>query len=239
MLIWPISYVIGLENRMEKLEALLERVNMIDISCISALTHGRQLYPGTDFSDELGPPVARDSWKTELAKQQRPVSDAVMTNQPMRPSPDRRLDELKTLLPELRLSPSAQIEHEQYRHRGRDARDEFGDSDSPGSFGENSNALDFDAMVQPSATALTLRGAAERVDFAEDPQTVRFHGKTSVLGLVDATRKYRQMLLNQPGSPGVQAPIGQIPDNSSLCCRRRRHYWRSPRVSFLLLRNIE
>jgi hypothetical protein len=28
VLIWPISYVIGLENRMEKLEALLERVNI-------------------------------------------------------------------------------------------------------------------------------------------------------------------------------------------------------------------
>lgn len=154
----------------------------------------------------------------------------------MRPSPDRHLDELKTplhLLPELRLSSSAQIEHERYRHHSRDVMDEFGDSDTPCSPGENSNASDSDAMVQPSATALTLRGAAERVDFAEDPQTVRFHGKTSVLGLVDATRKYRQMLLNQSGPPGVQAPIGQIPDNSSLCCHRRLHFWRSPKVSFL------
>ena len=162
-----------------------------------------------------------------------PVSDPIKTKQPLRPSLDRHLDELKTplhLLPELRLSSSAQIEHERYRHHGRDVKDEFGDSDSPCSFGGSSNASDSGAMAQPSASALTLRGGAERVDFAEDPQTVRFHGKTSVRDLVDATRKYRQMLLNQSGSPGVQAPIS---DNSSLYRYRRQHFWRSPEVSFL------
>jgi hypothetical protein len=162
-----------------------------------------------------------------------PSSDVIKTSQSLRPSPDRHLDEVKTplhLLPELRLSSSARIEHERYRYRCRDAENEVADSDSPCSSDENLSS-DSGDMARSPATALTIRGAIERVDFAEDPETVRFHGRTSVHSLVDATRKYRQMLLNQSGRRGVQDPIGEIPEDSSLCRHRRLYYWRSPKVS--------
>lgn len=42
----PKAYVVGLEDRVEELETLLA-----------------QIKPGVDFSDELGPPVVRGSWK--------------------------------------------------------------------------------------------------------------------------------------------------------------------------------
>ncbi|KAF8345885.1 fungal-specific transcription factor domain-containing protein [Amanita rubescens] len=208
----PKAYVIGLENKMEKLEALLKR-----------------LYPDVDFSHELGPPVVRDSWKTECRISQMPSSDAKKTNESLRPSPERQPDDLKTplhLLPELRLSSSARIEHEHYHHRGHDG---FEDSDNTASSGENYNTSDSEAMAKSFATALTIRGALERVDFAEDPQSVRFHGRTSVQGLVDATRKYRRMLFDQSGSPGVLMPQGQITDDSLLCRDRRPEYWRTPK----------
>ncbi|KAF8482796.1 fungal-specific transcription factor domain-containing protein [Russula ochroleuca] len=44
----PKAYITSLENRMEKMEALLKR-----------------LRPETDFSTELGPPILRGSWKNE------------------------------------------------------------------------------------------------------------------------------------------------------------------------------
>lgn len=199
-----------------------------------ALTHGRhQLYPDVDFSRELGSPVVRDSWKTE--SQQMPSSDAKKTNEPPRPSPEHHSDDLKTplhLLPELRLSSSARTEHERYRRRGHDAEDGFENSDDLA--GENYNTSGSEAMTKSFNTALNIRGALERVDFAEDPMSVRFHGRTSVQGLVDATRKYRQMIFDQSGSPDVLMPKDKMTDESFLCRDRRPEYWQTPKVSFWL-----
>ncbi|KAL7281745.1 hypothetical protein ACG7TL_005063 [Trametes sanguinea] len=46
----PKAYVVGLEDRVEKMEALLKR-----------------LRPELDLTSELGPPIVRDSWKTDAA----------------------------------------------------------------------------------------------------------------------------------------------------------------------------
>ncbi|CDO74459.1 hypothetical protein BN946_scf184979.g14 [Trametes cinnabarina] len=46
----PKAYVVGLEDRVEKMEALLKR-----------------LRPELDLTSELGPPIVRDSWKTDPA----------------------------------------------------------------------------------------------------------------------------------------------------------------------------
>jgi hypothetical protein len=164
-----------------------------------------------------------------------PYSDAKKTNEPLRPSPERHLDDLKTplhLLPELRLSSSARIEHERYRRREHDVEDGFEDSDDLASCGENYNTSDSEAMTNSFATALNIRGALERVDFAEHPQSVRFHGRTSVPGLVDATRKYRQMIFDQSGSPDVLMPKDQMTDEPFFCRNRRPEYWQTPKVSF-------
>ncbi|KAI0316023.1 fungal-specific transcription factor domain-containing protein [Amylostereum chailletii] len=76
----PKAYINGLEDRMEKMEALLKR-----------------LRPEIDFSKELGPPVVRDSWKkdsfhpessSDLNKQERsPSSSSSPASHPHRNVP--------------------------------------------------------------------------------------------------------------------------------------------------------
>lgn len=143
-----------------------------------------------------------------------------------RPSTSRHLDDLKTPLyplPELR-SSSAWTE----RHR---RRNDYEVANSDNSSDENYNtSSDSEVVARSSLTA--LEGATKPVDIVEDPQTVRFHGKTSVHVLLDAARKYRQMLLKQSGDPSVHIPMDmdQAPSRE-LLSRRRRQYWQSPKVS--------
>ncbi|KAI0329728.1 hypothetical protein GY45DRAFT_1324710 [Cubamyces sp. BRFM 1775] len=59
----PKAYVVGLEDRVERMEALLKR-----------------LRPELDFSSELGPPIIRDSWKNDPAP--APCSDKARSNSP-------------------------------------------------------------------------------------------------------------------------------------------------------------
>ncbi|KAK2463231.1 hypothetical protein APHAL10511_004886 [Amanita phalloides] len=200
----PKAYVIGLENRMEKLEALLQ-----------------QLYPDVDFSHELGPPVIRDSWRNKgEAQQQVSRSDIPDTTQPLRSAPEYHPDDMKTplhLLPGPSLSCKRRI------------LDEL-DSDSPASGENHTTSSDSEPLPRPVATALTLRGTGEHCDIAEDPRSVRFHGRTSVQGIVDATRKYRQMLLKQSGNSNVHTLRGHLPDNNLMLYRDRRpEFWQTPK----------
>ncbi|KAI0058085.1 hypothetical protein BV25DRAFT_1811483 [Artomyces pyxidatus] len=55
----PKAYVVGLEDRLEKMEALL-----------------RRLRPEADFSAELGPPVVRGSWRTDAPYDSQPPTNA-------------------------------------------------------------------------------------------------------------------------------------------------------------------
>lgn len=141
------------------------------------------------------------------------------------PSTNRHLDDLKTplhLLPKLRLPSAAQMEPESYHHPD--------DYEVPGDSSDEDNyASDSEAVVRSSAIALVPGGATEGVDIVEDP--VHFHGKTSIQGLVDATRKYRHMLLKQSGGPSVHAPMNQTPGGELLSHHRRLKYWQSPIVS--------
>lgn len=138
------------------------------------------------------------------------------------PSTNRHLDDLKTplhLLPELRLPSAAQMEPECYRD---DKVPEGDNSDDE----NNSTSSDSEAMARLSAAASAPGGATGGADIVEDP--VHFHGKTSIQGLVDATRKYRHMLLQQSWGPSVHAPMDQ---SELLSHHRRLKYWRSPIVS--------
>lgn len=119
------------------------------------------------------------------------------------------------------------MKHGRYRYRGLDV-DECVDNDNSSSSDEDDDSSSDSGAMARSAT---LQRSTEPADFVEDPQTVRFHGKTSVQGLVvDATRKYR-MLLNQSRGLGARGTMEQTPSNLPLCSHRRPEYWQTPKVS--------
>ncbi len=121
------------------------------------------------------------------------------------------------------------MKHGRYRYRGLDV-DECVDNDNSSSSGEDDDSSSDSEAMGRSAT---LQRSTEPADFAEDPQIARFHGKTSVQGLVvDATRKYRQMLLNQSRGLGPHGFMEQTPSNLPLqCSHQRPEYWQTPKVS--------
>ncbi|KAI0288527.1 fungal-specific transcription factor domain-containing protein [Russula brevipes] len=74
----PKAYVTSLEDRVEKMEALLKR-----------------LRPETDFDAELGPPIPRGSWKNELAHSGSTFTSGKKTA----PRPLHQFHSLSTLAP--------------------------------------------------------------------------------------------------------------------------------------------
>ncbi|KAI0250357.1 fungal-specific transcription factor domain-containing protein [Lactifluus subvellereus] len=77
----PKAYVTNLEDRMEKMEALLKR-----------------LRPETDFSAELGPPIVRGSWKDEPV----PSTSSSASGKNTATRPLHQLPPLSTLAPQAR-----------------------------------------------------------------------------------------------------------------------------------------
>jgi hypothetical protein len=151
--------------------------------------------------------------------------DATMRAESGPASANRHLDDLKTplhLLPKLRLPSAAQMDPECHL-------DDYEVPDSDNSSDEDNYASSDSEMPRSSATALAPGRATEGVGIVEDP--VHFHGKTSIQGLVDATRKYRHMLLKQLGGPSVHVSMDQTPGGELLSHHRRSKYWRSPIVS--------
>ncbi|PIL36105.1 transcription factor [Ganoderma sinense ZZ0214-1] len=94
----PKAYIVGLEDRVEKMEAILKRV-----SSFSAMSSGSpflslpkvpvildaqanssflQLRPECDFSAELGPPIIRDSWKNADPAPPASSSDKALSDSP-------------------------------------------------------------------------------------------------------------------------------------------------------------
>lgn len=154
--------------------------------------------------------------------------DATMRAESGPASANRHLDDLKTplhLVPKIRLPSPAPMDPEYCRQL-----DDYEVPDSDNSSDEDNYASpDSEAMPRSSATTLSSGRVTEGVGIVEDP--VHFHGKTSIQGLVDATRKYRHMLLKQSGSASVNMLMDQTPGSELLSHHRRPKYWRSPMVS--------
>ena len=194
-----------------------------------------KLCPDTDFSDELGPPVIRDSWKNnDRVKSEAPSSDITMMIRPTSSYHDLRssptTDDYKIplhLLPEPRLSSEPRVDQKRHRHRS----DAMPESDSSATTDESLlSSSGSELKAQASTAALTLRSTDECIRFADDPQSVRFHGRSSVLGLVDATVKYRQNLLKESANLNVNTQSRYPSDDSTIRHTRRAEFWRMSKV---------
>ncbi|PBK81933.1 hypothetical protein ARMGADRAFT_976134 [Armillaria gallica] len=215
----PKAYVTGLEDRLEKMEDLLKR-----------------LWPESDFSEELGPPVIRDSWKNEESANSadNATSHLRAKSSPLNPpasssfkkpsaasalfSPSVPLGfsthlTLSDLRPQKR--PRVPVRKHSSGTHGSHSKSEANASDP---------SSDVDELVEgfEGKGRLSLRLSD---DVAEEDNSARFHGQSSSLRMVDATRKFKHLHMLETSSDsgkGTPSP-GFRPDSS-----RRVEFWRPP-----------
>ncbi|KAL0072413.1 hypothetical protein AAF712_000176 [Marasmius tenuissimus] len=210
----------SLEDRLESLEGLLKRVST-DIVAQTSVQNllSIQLRPDQDFSEELGPPIVKDSWKLEdtTANRSNPGTHIISTPTLPTASPTTR--------PQL---PEA--------FRTMRTPNESNDSDSDSDSASNQfYSSDSDGLVDNYTTGmerLTLRGPDTLAE--EDENHARFHGKSSSMNLIDATRKFKQLHIQQTMDGEVRMPstntISAQPTSYNLSFTRRPEYWRFPKV---------
>ncbi|KAF9820301.1 hypothetical protein IEO21_01515 [Rhodonia placenta] len=205
----PKAYVTALEDRVEKMEALLKR-----------------LRPEADFTVELGPPVVRDSWKSRsllpFATTVPPPGSAFKSirhgtfgvGSPSISKPKRSRRQKDTSIP---ATTSTESLH--------NADQSSSDSSLSGSDNEDS-AVEL-SLVQ-GMTHLTLRGlrpAHLPTKHATDGQW-RFHGKSSSFKLINTARELKQRHID--AATGADSPDSSSTSTSYVAhAPRRQPYWTS------------
>ncbi|KDR75840.1 hypothetical protein GALMADRAFT_506107 [Galerina marginata CBS 339.88] len=226
----PKAYVTGLEDRLEAFETLLQRIR-----------------PDVDFSEELGPPVQRNSWKKQDGPSTSSSSNSATRKSsftsnalpPLATPFQAHRNQPSILNPVLSPAPlSTHLKfHSQRGKRPRDPalfayRDAYDLSDEDSSSESSSSSSETEEIVITSLvgrTKITLR-ASENDDSAGD-YNIRFHGRSSTAGLVEATRQFKFMHMRETMSPVEQENEASIsPDNSIVAQTRRPVFWQTPTV---------
>ncbi|KAG8213977.1 hypothetical protein J3R82DRAFT_10726 [Butyriboletus roseoflavus] len=178
----PKAYITSLEDRLEKMETLLKR-----------------LRPEADFSEELGPPVVRDSWKTDseppccMSPHEKSTSPSGSSSRP-KGSPSRSLQS-NPLSAFNATNHSTCIGSRSLRSAGTPRSDtDFSSDDWTSSDSEEVGELSLSRGMK----RLTIRGLEPTQDHCSlaDNQ-VRFHGKSSCFKLIEPTRKLRDEHVNR------------------------------------------
>lgn len=240
----PKSYITGLEDRLEALEALLHQVLTFSFSrvfCHSLPTHVAQLSPDNDFSAELGPPVVRGSWKSQDALSKSLKSQSILATNLLPPLlvPYQTQGPSNVATAPI-ISSSSRSTHLNFGSKPRtkpqskkkEARVTFhqyrsDDSDD----GESSSSSETDEVAVPSFAGrekVTLRGVES--DDATEDNNMRFHGRSSTAGLVEVTRQFKHIHFQADSQP--PAPL---PTNLTDAHSRRRQFWKRPDVMFCSL----
>ncbi|KAI8993102.1 fungal-specific transcription factor domain-containing protein [Trametes punicea] len=236
----PKAYVVGLEDRVEKMEALLKR-----------------LRPELDLTSELGPPIIRDSWKNEPAAPQ--PSDEAMSNSPqaaqVSPSTNKAPSPVSlTAPPPIRAAYPATASDKgrpvaksrpvagkkglkTKKPRGSSKLDPASNSDHDASCSSLSDSSETDEAGELSIVRglkrLTLRGLepteASPDHYGTDNQW-RFHGKSSSFKLISTTRgliqKHIENVSNSSDDRQSNSPASvQL---SSASSSKRPEYWTVP-----------
>ncbi|KAI6134590.1 fungal-specific transcription factor domain-containing protein [Pisolithus thermaeus] len=205
----PKAYVTSMEDRLEKMEALLKR-----------------LRPEEDFSEELGPSVIRDSWKNDqdsvlgpLPPQKSSSPSALPSN--VRSSPSGSLPQItRTLVPS---SSRASIRS---RYSGSTPRT---DTDLSSELDTSSESEEVGELsLSRGMKRLTIRGLepAQEQSILADSQ-VRFHGKSSWFKLIEQTRKLRDAYRITGGAErATMHHENSSPANTA--ATRRQEFWTTP-----------
>ncbi|KAF8893810.1 fungal-specific transcription factor domain-containing protein [Infundibulicybe gibba] len=198
----PKAYITGLEDKLEKLEAIL-----------------RNLYPGQDFLEELGPPVIRGSWKTgssgsitsqihhrDSTLSQRNTLHSDTQHQPI--SAKSSTDDLGRHRAPGRMRQTSHLIFNA-QSRVHIPSSDFRESTSETEASDNSS-LDTDSgtpAVVRASRKLKLR-ENEAVAGGIDYQN-RYHGKSSPVGLIDAARKFKELTIMEGSNPGSRLSSDQ------------------------------
>uniref|UniRef100_A0A8H7Y582 Zn(2)-C6 fungal-type domain-containing protein n=1 Tax=Psilocybe cubensis TaxID=181762 RepID=A0A8H7Y582_PSICU len=227
----PKAYVTGLEDKLEAMEAILKRIQ-----------------PDVDFSDELGPPVIRNSWKTQDDSSPASSSNAINRTSsfasaglsPIMIPFHSDKAETVTLNPEVFPPPVSThlVFHSQPRRARqsrilsdtsflayRDNLDLTEDSDTETSSSSETEEIVITSIV--GRTKITLR--ASENDDSDDDNNIRFHGRSSTAGLVETTRQFKHMHMRDTlGSNRPSNDLPVSPDNRSVAQTRRPQFWQTP-----------
>ncbi|KAH9858811.1 fungal-specific transcription factor domain-containing protein [Lenzites betulinus] len=172
-------YVVGLEDRVEKMEALLKR-----------------LRPEADLTAELGPPIVRDSWKTDSA-QLLSSSDKARSDSPQ--ALEGRDDPRPRPIAGRKVSRSGKSRQPSGQEPSSNSEESSSSSLSDSSDTDEAGEL----SIVRGMKRLTLRGLepteASPDRYGNDNQW-RFHGKSSSFKLISTTRDLRQKHIVENGS---------------------------------------
>ncbi|KAI1784087.1 fungal-specific transcription factor domain-containing protein [Ganoderma leucocontextum] len=223
----PKAYVVGLEDRVEKLQAILKR-----------------LRPECDFAAELGPPIIRDSWKNADPAPPASSSDKARSDSPKvinSPSISRKQSLASLAAPQPnRACPTSHTGKSRGTAKtskgGKHGRmssgyDSPSNSDDPSS-SSLSDSSDTDDLGELSVVRglkrLTLRGLEPTEGSPErylNDNQFRFHGKSSSFKLISHTRELMQRHIVETSSDGRQSnsPADvQLPSPTS---NKRPEFW--------------
>ncbi|KAH7926730.1 hypothetical protein BV22DRAFT_1008428 [Leucogyrophana mollusca] len=235
----PKAYITGLEDRLEKMEALLKRVSQFYVHLRSAWRAWCRvcLRPEADFSEELGPPVIRDSWKTE-AESARLPSPHEKSSSPSAPSSrlkgspaSLRSNALPPVGVSSAIVPSSRISS---RSRGTPRSD----TDSSDYFSSSESEEVGELSLSRGMKRLTIRGLEPAMEPAAEnsplmDSQVRFHGKSSCFKLIEPTRKLREEHMvtlgvyspeSESGGTNRHSPASPI----DVAPTRRPEFWATP-----------
>ncbi|KAJ4498061.1 fungal-specific transcription factor domain-containing protein [Lentinula lateritia] len=211
----PKSYIIGLEDKLEKMEILLQR-----------------LRPGQDFSAELGPPVVRDSWKDPKPSSEiSPSASRLRVSSPSKLAPHLDSNISIPLSSHLKIhtNPSTSSKMLPY-HRTRQGS-ATNSTDSSSSQYDSSDADELVDNFEKGMQRLTLHSGHSQLQGAGPYD--RFHGQSSYIKLVDATRKLRQAHImaqkEELGHSSGSNTSTTSPSPEISNALRRLEFWRAPK----------
>ncbi|EIN11920.1 hypothetical protein PUNSTDRAFT_142130 [Punctularia strigosozonata HHB-11173 SS5] len=184
----PKAYVTALEDRIEKIDVLLKR-----------------LRPNEDFTDELGPPIVRGSWKNDPPHKRSTSAQSRGETSKTRAQTTSQIQSLSppsssfgsAPLPHLRSNPNSPVVREAAAKgkspSGSSKREDDGNDESS----SDDVSSDVEELGELSLTRgvkrLTFRGlepAGEPAPHSENQ--LRYHGKSSSYKLVGMTRRLRE-----------------------------------------------
>lgn len=217
----PKAYITGLEDRLERMEALLKR-----------------LRPEADFSEELGSPVVRDSWKHDAEPQYR-LSPDEKSSSPVAHLRPHGSPSVGTSLPPVgKLLPSSSVSVRSRRSAGTPRTDTDLSSDA---YTSSESEEVGELSLSRGMKRLTIRGLESAQEQDQLDNQVRFHGKSSCFKLIEPTRKLRDEHINRISqeSGSTDAESGSVhrssPESTSSVNStpiRRPEFWSTPSWEF-------
>ncbi|KAL1718931.1 fungal-specific transcription factor domain-containing protein [Schizophyllum commune] len=188
----PKAYITGMEDKLERLEGLL-----------------RRLRPDIDLDAEFGPPVPRDSWRTDSTSRDG-------SRQPSRSGPSPSASNARD---DARRTPSTSTSSPLPPRLGSSSDGESGSEWHTGEAAE--------LTIEDVTGGVRLSLPSTDAEPKPEDRNVRFVGKASGAPWIIATRKFKDLHIAESNAPpnSTASKLRTEADKSQL---RRKEFWVSP-----------